>query len=145
MALERGLKARMTGGEPLWHVSQKPNVFYFKAKSRQRRWQKSGPPKLTQRNVSPSAFVQCGMATGAIELPRVETFPGAACLPSVLAAPRFSIESVGFLSQRPKRLPSRRTPCLPFSTNHPSPITNHLFTPPHARPRCPIRIRHRSY
>ena len=36
-------------------------------------------PRTTQRNVSPTASVQCCVGTTAIELLRVETFPGAAC------------------------------------------------------------------
>jgi hypothetical protein len=75
-------------------------------------------PRITQRNSSPTASVPCGKGTTGIELPRVETFPGAACLRLPSAALRFSKEFVGFLSHMPKRLPSNRTPRTPELLAH---------------------------
>ena len=99
----------MTGGEPLWHVSQKPNLFYPTRRAAKGGGEQAAPANYPAQCFG-SASVQCAMSTTAIELPRVETFPGAARLRPDSAALRFSIESVGFLSDMPKRLPSKRTP-----------------------------------
>jgi hypothetical protein len=106
MALEAGCEARMTGGEPLWPVAQEPNMFYPKRRAANAGGKQAAPVNYPAYG-SPSASVRCGLDTTAIELPHVETFPGAACLPPAMDVLRFSIEYIGFLSHRPKRLPSK--------------------------------------
>jgi hypothetical protein len=59
-------------------------------------------PGITQRNVLPIASIRCGVYNRPIELPHLETFPGAACwqpieLPCYKAAP---LQAFGPLNPR---------------------------------------------
>jgi hypothetical protein len=115
MAVEGGAKAHMTGGEPLWHVSQKPNVF-FQGEERPNAVANERLRELPSAMFRPPHRFSWHGYDGHRTAAR-RNIHGSRLFTTRFGSSSLSTEHIGSLRHMPKRLPSKRTPELLNSLN----------------------------